>query len=234
MITRPPEITGFTWILDCSNDPTTHLLAALLFIAGTLWLVASLSRSSTRNLPPGPRGLPFIGDILHIADHEWLASPQRRDDYGETMYISALGKGMLMINSQRVAVDLLEKRSNIFSDRPRYISAGDFMTKNLSFTLSPYGDLLRHFRRVAVEGFSKSAVQHFHPIQNREAIILALALIKSPPTMAKHFHRHAWSIMLSVNYHLPPVESEHDPSLVGVENPCAALVARDAPRDTSS
>ncbi|KAI9452368.1 cytochrome P450 [Lactarius psammicola] len=134
------------------------------------------------------------------------------------MYISALGKGMLMINSQRVAVDLLEKRSNIFSDRPRYISAGDFMTQNLSLILSPYGDLLRHFRRVAVAGFSKSAVQQFHPIQNREAIMLALALIKSPPTMAKNFHRHAWSIMLSVNYHLPPVESEHDPSLVGVEN----------------
>ena len=56
------------------------------------------------------------------------------------MYISALGKGILMINSQRVAVDLLEKRSNIYSDRPRYISAGDFATKDLSFTLTPNGD----------------------------------------------------------------------------------------------
>jgi hypothetical protein len=57
------------------------------------------------------------------------------------MYISALGKGMLMINSYRVAVDLLEKRSNIFSDRPHHISAGDFATKDLSFSLTPYGDL---------------------------------------------------------------------------------------------
>jgi len=60
---------------------------------------------------------------------------------GEMMYISALGKGVLIINSQRVAVDLLEKRSNNCSDRPHYISAGDFMTKNLSLTLLPYGDL---------------------------------------------------------------------------------------------
>ncbi|KAI9452371.1 cytochrome P450 [Lactarius psammicola] len=217
MVTRPSEIAGFTWILGGSSEPTAYLSAAFLLVAGTLWLIVRLAQSSTLNLPPGPRGLPLIGDVLHIGDHEWLASPQRREDYGEMMYISALGKGMLMINSQRVAVDLLEKRSNIFSDRPRYISAGDIMTKNMSVT-QPYGDQLRRFRRVAVEGFSKSAVQHFHPIQNREAIMLALALMANPPSLEKHFHRHAWSIMFSLNYHLPPVESEHDPGVVGVEN----------------
>jgi len=60
---------------------------------------------------------------------------------GEMMYISALGQGVLVINSQRVAIDLLEKRSNIYSDRLRYISAGDFLTKNLMLPVTPYGDL---------------------------------------------------------------------------------------------
>ncbi len=77
---------------------------------------------------------------------------------------------------------------------------------------------LRRFRRVTVEGFSKSAVQHFHPIQNREAIVLALALMKSPPTLEKHFHRHSASIMFSVNYHFPPVESEDDSCVVELED----------------
>ena len=57
------------------------------------------------------------------------------------MYVSALGQGVLVINSQRVAVDLLEKRSNIYSDRQRYISGGDFATRNLALSLTPYGDL---------------------------------------------------------------------------------------------
>ncbi len=57
------------------------------------------------------------------------------------MYIRALGQGVLIINSQRVAIDLLEKRSNIYSDRPRYISAGDFLTENLMFAMTPSGDL---------------------------------------------------------------------------------------------
>ena len=74
----------------------------------------------------------------------------------------------------------------------------------------------RRFRRVAVEGFSKSVVHKFHPIQGREAIMLALSMIKSPSDPEKHFQRHASSSMLSVNYHLPPVESEDDPVVVGV------------------
>ncbi|KAH9058997.1 cytochrome P450 [Lactarius vividus] len=217
MVIQLPEVIGFTWILGGTSDRTTRLLAAFLLLAG-IWLIARLAQSYTRNLPPGPRGLPLIGNVQRIVDQEWLASPKRKDEYGEVMYINALGTGMLIINSQRVAIDLLEKRSTIYSDRPHYISMGDYMTKNLTFTLTPYGDLLRRFRRVAVEGFSKPAVQHFHPIQNREAIMLALALMKSPPNLVKHLHRHASSIMLSVNYHFPPVESESDPLVVGVDN----------------
>jgi hypothetical protein len=57
------------------------------------------------------------------------------------MYISALGQGLLVINSQRVAIDLLEKRSNIYSDRQRYISAGDFATQYLTLSITPYGEL---------------------------------------------------------------------------------------------
>ena len=81
-----PEISGFTtWILGGGKDTTTHLVTFLL-VAGTLWLIARLgAQSSSRSLPPGPRGLPLIGDVLHIADQEWLASPQRRDDYGDTL-----------------------------------------------------------------------------------------------------------------------------------------------------
>ena len=66
-----------------------------------------------------------------------------------------------------------------------------------------------------MEGFSKSVVKDFYPIQSREAIMLALSLMKSP-RIKKNFQRHAWSIILSIDYHLPPVDSEDDPVVVGI------------------
>ena len=150
--------------------------------------------------------------------------------------MSALGRGVLVINSQRVAVDLLEKRSNIYSDRPTFVCAGDILTRNLDLAMTPFGDLYavlpiltfslqnadhfinryRRLRRVAVEGFSKSVVPDFYPIQSREALILALALMKNPSYPEKHLQRHASSIILSINYHFPPVDSEDDTVVVGV------------------
>ena len=74
---------------------------------------------------------------------------------------------------------------------------------------------MRRFRRVTAEGFSKSAVKRFYPIQNREAMMLALSLMKNA-TPEKGFQRHTTSIMFSVNYHFPPVESEDDPRVMGI------------------
>ena len=87
MVVQLPEIAGFTWLFSGGNGPTTHFLTTSLLVAGTVWLIARLAQTSIRSLPPGPRGLPLIGDVIHIADQEWLASPQRRDDYGDPLYL---------------------------------------------------------------------------------------------------------------------------------------------------
>jgi hypothetical protein len=55
------------------------------------------------------------------------------------MYISVFG--ILVIDSQRVAVDFLEKRSSIYSDSPGYISLSEFLTEGLTFVFTRYGDL---------------------------------------------------------------------------------------------
>ena len=63
----------------------THPLVATPLVGVILWLIARLAQRAFRNLPPGPKGLPFIGDVPHAADQDWLSSPQRRDDYGDLL-----------------------------------------------------------------------------------------------------------------------------------------------------
>lgn len=50
-----------------------------------------------------------------------------------------------MLNSLEAAVDLLEKKSAIYSDRPYQPMAGEFMHWSQQLVLSPYGE---HFRNM--------------------------------------------------------------------------------------
>jgi len=67
-----------------------------------------------------------------------------------------------------------------------------------------------------MDSFSKSGVSIFRPVLNREAMILALDLMKSPSDREMYLRRHSLSIMLSINYNLPPAHSESDPLILEI------------------
>ena len=58
------------------------------------------------------------------------------------MYLSALGQPILVIHSLKTAFELLDRRANIYSDRPRSIVANDILCGGLLLALMPYGDVL--------------------------------------------------------------------------------------------
>lgn len=70
-------------MLGARSDRSATLLVAAPLLGFSLWLIARLVQRAFRNLPPGPKGFPIVGDVLHIADQNWLASPDRKDEYGD-------------------------------------------------------------------------------------------------------------------------------------------------------
>lgn len=52
---------------------------------------------------------------------------------GDLVYITVAGQGMLVMNSHKVAADLLDRRAAIYSDRPRLI--GDYLFNCLQLQL---------------------------------------------------------------------------------------------------
>jgi hypothetical protein len=58
------------------------------------------------------------------------------------MYLNVLGQPILVINSLKTAVDLLDRRANIYSDRPRYIVANEILCGSLFTGFMSYGDVL--------------------------------------------------------------------------------------------
>ena len=58
------------------------------------------------------------------------------------MYLNALGQPMIVINSLKAASELLDRRANIYSDRPRLVVAHEILCGGLFTALMSYGDLL--------------------------------------------------------------------------------------------
>ncbi|KAL1740645.1 hypothetical protein HDZ31DRAFT_2134, partial [Schizophyllum fasciatum] len=71
-------------------------------------------------LPPGPPAEWFIGHFrvnpTHNAERTYL---QWSKDYkSDVIFLSILGRPLVVLNSFRAAIDLLEKRGATYSDRP--------------------------------------------------------------------------------------------------------------------
>ena len=59
---------------------------------------------------------------------------------GDVIYLNVAGQPMIVLNSQKVAADLLDRRAGIYSDRARNIVAGEIMTGGLVIFFSRYND----------------------------------------------------------------------------------------------
>lgn len=93
------------------------LPASLVVIKAFTWLIQN--RQNKPRLPPGPRPLPLLGNVLSIDTREpWLTYTEWGAAYGDLVFVRLLGQEVVVINSQHVAEALMDKRSRIYSDRP--------------------------------------------------------------------------------------------------------------------
>ena len=60
---------------------------------------------------------------------------------GDVVYLNALGKSVVVLNSQKAAADLLGRRARIYSERPRFIMASEILTGGLEVTFLSCGPL---------------------------------------------------------------------------------------------
>jgi len=59
---------------------------------------------------------------------------------GEVMYLNAAGQPTIVLNSIKSTFDLLERRANNYSDRPRLIMAQEILSSGLMFSLMNHGE----------------------------------------------------------------------------------------------
>ncbi|KAI9454069.1 cytochrome P450 [Lactarius psammicola] len=184
-------------------------LAVVLGLA--VILVVRYSKSPWRLVPPGPRGLPLIGNALELQDKVWLFERDCKQKYGDVMYLNALGQPIIVLNSLKAAAELLDRRAAIYSGRPRLIMALEIISGSLIFAfLSHVDDRWRRSRRAAHQCLTKAAVRDYHNILHKESVLLASALLANPGDSEKYFQRTAASATMSILYDYPTLETEND------------------------
>lgn len=115
-----------------SRTSYVSLCADIACACLTVYILSALSTSNNRLYPPGPPGWPIVGNAFQLPiNKHWLLFDKWTQDYGDIFCISSLGETTIILGSVKAAIDLLDVRGNIYSDRPPATMAGDLVGWNL-------------------------------------------------------------------------------------------------------
>ncbi|XP_047973442.1 cytochrome P450 71A1-like [Salvia hispanica] len=146
----------------------TSLLILLLILP--ISILFHLLHKKTHQTPPGPRGLPFIGNLLHLATpepHVHLCKLSRT--YGPLMSLNLGSKPTLIVSSPRITEQVMRTHDLAFCSRPKLLGQHKLFYNGLDVAFAPYGHSWREMRKICVVHLlSNKRVQSFRPVREEE------------------------------------------------------------------
>lgn len=151
-------------------------------------------------LPPGPPQLPLIGN-LHQAPQQWpwRVYQEWTKQYGPIFSLRYGFQTLIILGSYETAHELLDKRSHIYSSRPRSVMAGELATRGLMTLLMPYGQRWRTHQRLQASYLNVRTSQLYRGLQDVESLQLAYEML-STNDFRDRYHRYSSSLVYSLAY----------------------------------
>ncbi|GJC89782.1 tryptamine 4-monooxygenase [Colletotrichum liriopes] len=195
---------------------TTRFTSIFLVVTIGLALHAVVARyrSGKRRrsvpLPPGPPGKPILGHlrIIPTENPEYAYAAWSKQYKSDVLYFNVLGQDVVVLNSVRAAVDLLDRRGANYCDRPRFVLFEEMgWTKTLTFLR--WGPDFRMHRSVLQKSFSRTNIVAYRELQQREALTLVKGIMKDPGSWETALRRFATAVVMSIGFGVD-VESDDD------------------------
>ncbi|KAJ7483474.1 cytochrome P450 [Mycena latifolia] len=180
-------------------------------------------------LPPGPRKLPLVGNLFNVpSTFEWETYTEwSKAFHSDILHLNIAGTSVIVLSSSEAAVDLLERRSAIYSDRARMPMVIELMGWDFDFGLMKYGDHWRAHRRLFHNVFHAEAAQMFCPKELSATHELLRRLLHDPDAFMGHLRHMAGEVIMSVAYGID-VLPKNDPYVTlaqhAVQSEAIALV----------
>ncbi|KAF8914418.1 cytochrome P450 [Gymnopilus junonius] len=192
---------------------------AIYYYAYLWYLPQRRFRARGIKLPPGPKQKWLTGNLHQLPRiYPWLTFASWAKTYGPVIYLRAFNKSTIVLNSGKAALELLESRSGLTSDRPTSWMGGEIAGRKASVFLTSSTDpRFQFFRRLLRNGLNPRASKDYRPIQLQENQILLQNLANFPQDYGAHIRRNAVAVILKVAYGYQ-VESNDDPLVLQLEH----------------
>ncbi|KAH8114366.1 cytochrome P450 oxidoreductase [Phellopilus nigrolimitatus] len=179
------------------------LLAALGIFLIKRVLVHLRSRATLAPLPPG---------------HAWLGWAEYATRFGALSRLSVFGTHIVVLHDPAAAAALFEKRSAVFSDRPRVVFGGEMCGWENTLALQRYGEDFRQFRKELHQVLgTQAAISKFHPLIEIETRRFLLRVLEDTTRLTKHVQTSAGAIILRMAYGYTIEPTGRDPLIALAE-----------------
>ncbi|KAH9852017.1 CyP450 monooxygenase [Lenzites betulinus] len=183
---------------------SSHWLPFLLGFV-VIFLITKSYRArhrSTLPLPPGPRPLPVIGNVLdfpkkHLGPEFHTLSQK----FGDIVCLKVLGLSVILIDNYETACELLEKRSMNYSHRPHLVMV-DMTALDWIFVFQNYTPRWRKYRRALKQSFVSDVIPRYFPTQLQTTRNLLRELLDTPANFSAHIKFSFAATILRIVYGL--------------------------------
>ncbi|KAH9990431.1 cytochrome P450 [Russula vinacea] len=180
----------------------TSILHILVLVSSLAAFLAIRDYQRRRGLPypPGPRPLPLIGNIFDIPKRfSWLSYLQFSKKHGDVLSFHVFGQVIVVLNSYKANKDLLERRGEIYSDRP-VIPIFEMMKWDWNVAFSKYTESWRLSRKLLDRGLRPAAIAAYRPLLQQKAHLLLAQMLANPDGFEAHLNHMTGSLILAMAY----------------------------------
>ncbi|KAF6145077.1 hypothetical protein GIB67_013428 [Kingdonia uniflora] len=147
------------------------ILVLLVSLAGLLW------SSCSRKLPPGPMGLPVIGNLHMLRDLPHRSLHRLSKKYGSIMFIRLGLVPAVVVSSPQAAELFLKTYDEVFASRANAQAVECLFYGNNSLVFLHYGPYWRNIRKICtLELLTNLKVEYFSPMRKEEVSNLVKSL----------------------------------------------------------
>ncbi|CAA7270591.1 unnamed protein product [Cyclocybe aegerita] len=196
---------------------------SVILSAGVVVLTGLVLSQRRGNLPPGPRGLPIIGNLLNVPlKHPWRVYARWAQKYqSDILSLRIPGATLIILNKGSIVNDLFSKRALIYSDRPQS-TLFEMMGVSRLIVFQNYGEKWKSYRRTFKHDFEAetNSASRSHELAASRRLLRRLLKTKNHE---KELRLTAGDAILSVTYGLSP--SGEDDSYVALADETMTLLA---------